>query len=70
MVEEVKVQDTEGKSIIIPGECEPKPLFSIEILRLIRDAQKQHGLRHGDYQRYRGLCDPITLPLELNEYFL
>lgn len=28
--------------------------YSIEILRLIHNAQKQHGLRHGDYQRYRG----------------
>lgn len=26
------------------------------VLRLIRDAQQQHGLRHGDYQRYRGYC--------------
>lgn len=23
---------------------------------MIRDAQQQHGLRHGDYQRYRGYC--------------
>lgn len=29
--------------------------FSIEIFRIIRNAQKQHGLRHGDYQRYRGM---------------
>lgn len=28
--------------------------FSVEIFRLIRNAQKQHGLRHGDFQRYRG----------------
>lgn len=30
--------------------------FSVEIFRLIRNAQKQHGLRHGDFQRYRGMC--------------
>lgn len=66
MVEEINVQETEGKSVNIPVESEPKPLFSIEILRLIRDAQKQHGLRHGDYQRYRGLFDSITIPLKLN----
>lgn len=30
--------------------------FTLEILKLIKDAQQQHGLRHGDYQRYRGYC--------------
>lgn len=53
MVEEVIVQEGDGKTSNV-GDNEPKTLFSIEILRLIRDAQKQHGLRHGDYQRYRG----------------
>lgn len=52
MVEENIVQDAEA---VQPTEPEPsKTVFSIEILRLLRDAQKQHGLRHGDYQRYRG----------------
>lgn len=23
---------------------------------MIKDAQQQHGLRHGDFQRYRGYC--------------
>lgn len=23
---------------------------------MIKDSQQQHGLRHGDYQRYRGYC--------------
>lgn len=26
------------------------------VYNIIRDAQQQHGLRHGDYQRYRGYC--------------
>ncbi|CAG5121772.1 unnamed protein product [Candidula unifasciata] len=30
--------------------------FTLEALQLIKDAQLQHGLRHGDYQRYRGYC--------------
>uniref|UniRef100_A0A1B0CSX8 Signal recognition particle subunit SRP68 n=1 Tax=Lutzomyia longipalpis TaxID=7200 RepID=A0A1B0CSX8_LUTLO len=30
--------------------------FTLEVLRIIKDAQQQHGLRHGDYQRYRGYC--------------
>uniref|UniRef100_A0A2M3ZHL6 Signal recognition particle subunit SRP68 n=1 Tax=Anopheles braziliensis TaxID=58242 RepID=A0A2M3ZHL6_9DIPT len=31
-------------------------VFTVEILRVIKDLQLQHGLRHGDYQRYRGYC--------------
>uniref|UniRef100_A0A6Q2XYQ8 Signal recognition particle subunit SRP68 n=1 Tax=Esox lucius TaxID=8010 RepID=A0A6Q2XYQ8_ESOLU len=27
-----------------------------ELLQIIKDSQQQHGLRHGDYQRYRGYC--------------
>lgn len=26
------------------------------VLPLIKEAQSQHGLRHGDYQRYRCVC--------------
>lgn len=26
---------------------------TLSILQLIKDAQQRHGLRHGDYQRYR-----------------
>lgn len=42
------------KTATVAGDDDSKKVFSIEILRLIRNAQKQHGLRHGDYQRYRG----------------
>ena len=27
--------------------------FTLSVLRIIRLCQQQHGLRHGDYQRYR-----------------
>lgn len=51
--------DQENDSKIIdgkkPSEDETKKAFTIDILRLITNAQKQHGLRHGDYQRYRGM---------------
>lgn len=30
--------------------------LSLEIFRITKDGQQQHGLRHGDYQRYRGYC--------------
>ncbi|XP_034939236.1 signal recognition particle subunit SRP68 [Chelonus insularis] len=31
-------------------------VYSLEIQKIIKAAQWQHGLRHGDYQRYRGYC--------------
>eukprot|EP00249_Psilotum_nudum_P017730 c26463_g1_i1 orf=110-1942(+) len=35
----------------------PKSLrFSFNLLQLIKAAQSQHGLRHGDYTRYRRYC--------------
>ncbi|XP_017864181.1 PREDICTED: signal recognition particle subunit SRP68 [Drosophila arizonae] len=40
-------------STLVP---EPVKIFTVEILHMIKDAQQQHGLRHGDYQRYRGYC--------------
>lgn len=30
--------------------------FYLLVLKLIKESQQQHGLRHGDYQRYRGYC--------------
>ncbi|XP_067115373.1 signal recognition particle subunit SRP68 [Osmerus mordax] len=30
--------------------------LGLEILLVIKESQQQHGLRHGDYQRYRGYC--------------
>uniref|UniRef100_A0A3Q0RJJ6 Signal recognition particle subunit SRP68 n=1 Tax=Amphilophus citrinellus TaxID=61819 RepID=A0A3Q0RJJ6_AMPCI len=30
--------------------------LGLEILQIIKESQQQHGLRHGDYQRYRGYC--------------
>ena len=34
-----------------PQQLSPFP--TVHVLQLIKDAQQQHGLRHGDYQRYR-----------------
>uniref|UniRef100_A0A8C5P0R6 Signal recognition particle subunit SRP68 n=1 Tax=Jaculus jaculus TaxID=51337 RepID=A0A8C5P0R6_JACJA len=30
--------------------------LSLEFLQVIKDSQQQHGLRHGDFQQYRGYC--------------
>ncbi|KAJ8682421.1 hypothetical protein QAD02_018213 [Eretmocerus hayati] len=45
--------DAEQEDVPVPTE---QKIFSLEILKIIKDAQQQHGLRHGDYQRYRGYC--------------
>lgn len=53
-VEEIKQTispEEKGKNV-----QEPLKPFTLEILKLIKDSQQQHGLRHGDYQRYRGYC--------------
>uniref|UniRef100_A0A803TFP7 Signal recognition particle subunit SRP68 n=1 Tax=Anolis carolinensis TaxID=28377 RepID=A0A803TFP7_ANOCA len=39
----------------------PKPgalgdSLGLEILQIVKESQQQHGLRHGDFQRYRGYC--------------
>lgn len=56
---DVKTGDA-SKTTTVAGDDASKKVFSIEILRLIRNAQKQHGLRHGDYQRYRGITFMTT----------
>ncbi|XP_071479456.1 signal recognition particle subunit SRP68-like [Diadema antillarum] len=33
-----------------------KETFTLEILSIIKESQQQHGMRHGDYQRYRSYC--------------
>ncbi|GMS80752.1 hypothetical protein PENTCL1PPCAC_2927, partial [Pristionchus entomophagus] len=37
-------------------ESPPEPFSTISILQLTKEAQQQHGLRHGDYGRYRTYC--------------
>ncbi|XP_026464622.1 signal recognition particle subunit SRP68-like [Ctenocephalides felis] len=53
--ESAEDKSLEVEEVSKPEEVSPK-VFSLEILRVIYDAQQQHGLRHGDYQRYRGYC--------------
>ncbi|CAP39592.2 Protein CBG23435 [Caenorhabditis briggsae] len=38
-------------------EQEELPVFpTVHVLQVVKDAQQQHGLRHGDYARYRKYC--------------
>ncbi|XP_039277199.1 signal recognition particle subunit SRP68 [Nilaparvata lugens] len=57
VVAEVKQETCEENSVeSLRTDIAAEPLFTFEILKIIKDAQQQHGLRHGDYQRYRGYC--------------
>uniref|UniRef100_U5EUQ1 Signal recognition particle subunit SRP68 n=1 Tax=Corethrella appendiculata TaxID=1370023 RepID=U5EUQ1_9DIPT len=49
-------KESENPSESMQVENESNRVFNIEILRIIKEFQQQHGLRHGDYQRYRGYC--------------
>ena len=44
MMEQEPEAEEEGKQI------------SVKVLSLIKEQQQKHGLRHADYQRYRGYC--------------
>uniref|UniRef100_A0A8C6TP42 Signal recognition particle subunit SRP68 n=1 Tax=Neogobius melanostomus TaxID=47308 RepID=A0A8C6TP42_9GOBI len=48
---EAKVSPTDENKENSPGGG-----LGLEILQVIKESQQQHGLRHGDYQRYRGYC--------------
>jgi len=46
-------EDAEAVEEVVVGDT---ITYSMKLLPLIRNLQAQHGLRHGDYQRYRGYC--------------
>lgn len=57
MVVEEKITDLSKENVVNDAAAAKEPrLYSLEILKIIKEAQQQHGLRHGDYQRYRGYC--------------
>jgi len=54
---EVDAPPVEGveEGVVEQEQEEFKP-FSLKVLSLIKEQQQKHGLRHADYQRYRGYC--------------
>ncbi|CAD5223347.1 unnamed protein product [Bursaphelenchus okinawaensis] len=40
-----------------PMEVDTTPFEPVSILKLTKDAQQKHGLRHGNYKRYGDYCD-------------
>ncbi|XP_053207800.1 signal recognition particle subunit SRP68-like [Panonychus citri] len=45
-----------GKEMVEEREENTEKSVAFEVLQLIKEAQSQHGLKHGDYHRYRGYC--------------
>ncbi|OTF72213.1 hypothetical protein BLA29_001326 [Euroglyphus maynei] len=46
-IEEISANDDHGKE---------NNVLTLEVLSIIKQSQLQHGLKHGDYQRYRQYC--------------
>ncbi|TYH08930.1 hypothetical protein ES288_A07G056200v1 [Gossypium darwinii] len=53
-VNEAAAMEIDDPNSNISDQISPK--FSINVLQLLKSAQMQHGLRHGDYTRYRRYC--------------
>ncbi|XVF08604.1 hypothetical protein REPUB_Repub07fG0017300 [Reevesia pubescens] len=53
-INEVTEMETDDPNSNVSDQNSPK--FSINVLLLLKSAQMQHGLRHGDYARYRRYC--------------
>lgn len=51
---EVQAMEVDDPKSISSNQITPK--FSINVLQLLKSSQMQHGLRHGDYTRYRRYC--------------
>ncbi|KAB1217532.1 Signal recognition particle subunit SRP68 [Morella rubra] len=51
---EASVMEIDDAKTNLTDQISPK--FSINVLQLLKSAQLQHGLRHGDYTRYRRYC--------------
>ncbi|KAB5532206.1 hypothetical protein DKX38_018876 [Salix brachista] len=55
----VKENEVAAMEIEVPkpnNSDQINPRYSINVLQLLKSAQMQHGLRHGDYARYRRYC--------------
>ncbi|KAF0294445.1 Signal recognition particle subunit SRP68 [Amphibalanus amphitrite] len=59
-VEEEPMQVEDAEDLEESDEEEVKTeepqVFTLKVLKVIKEAQAKHGLRHGDYQRYRSYC--------------
>eukprot|EP00053_Salpingoeca_punica_P019672 m.200713 g.200713 ORF g.200713 m.200713 type:complete len:616 (-) comp17697_c0_seq3:6002-7849(-) len=49
-------EETQEEAASAPAPAPEPKIFSLPIFPMISTAQRQHGLRHNDYQRYRQYC--------------
>merc|ERR1719412_1667334 len=49
-------EDVEDEAVDETITSDGLHMLSLKLLPLVRNLQSKHGLRHGDYQRYRGYC--------------
>merc|ERR1719189_2672793 len=54
--QEVDMEQGENVEEEVSEEVDELKPLSLKVLVLIREQQQKHGLRHADYQRYRGYC--------------
>ena len=54
MSKEEEVESTAGGEDV--EQPEDDKIINLKVLAVIKEAQQKHGLRHQDYQRYRGYC--------------
>uniref|UniRef100_A0A8C3CSR1 Signal recognition particle subunit SRP68 n=1 Tax=Cairina moschata TaxID=8855 RepID=A0A8C3CSR1_CAIMO len=45
-----------GSPVFDTRKSSESALTQIPVLQIVKESQQQHGLRHGDFQRYRGYC--------------
>lgn len=48
-------EEVEAEAVEAEEMAETK-IFSLKVHSIIKEQQQKHGLRHADYQRYRGYC--------------
>ncbi|KAK6262025.1 hypothetical protein QUC31_007841 [Theobroma cacao] len=53
-VNEATAMEIDDPNSNVSDQISPK--YSVHVLQLLKSAQMQHGLRHGDYARYRRYC--------------
>ena len=59
VIPEEKVEESSIDEL--PEEEKEARILNLKVLAVIREAQQKHGLRHADYQRYRGYCSRYVI---------
>ncbi|CAG2120129.1 unnamed protein product, partial [Medioppia subpectinata] len=57
-MDESDVSSSDGLDLVVNeiNDVSHKDSITFEILHVVKEGQSQHGLKHGDYHRYRQYC--------------